>query len=141
MATDEAKTKTENAAEERFDVDHTKLCYPNIAGGTARVFGDLVSTSDGIQLHVACPFCHRVHIHGPSHDHPVYTGVPTPAPKGYQANKPVWITTREATCLQGEYTIVGEQRMGYHDMEEKMGKKNCVDECNNSLCGTDYSKK
>lgn len=82
----------------------------------AKVYGRVLHMIDNHEyIAVACPFCHRVHLHGATR-HPISTFVPP----GVQAdtrvehqdtpdtlNKVTWETDRVALCKKGTYHIVG----------------------------------
>ena len=88
----------------------------------AKVHGTVLRVADsGEHIAVACPFCHRVHLHGPAR-HPVSTFVPpgvTPDALAYESegynddmeaqplNVVTWETDRVALCKMGTYHIVG----------------------------------
>ena len=88
----------------------------------AKVHGTVLRIVDsGEHIAVACPFCHRVHLHGPTR-HPVSTFVPPGVDpetlsyesKGYDEdvearalNVVTWETDRVAPCKMGTYHIVG----------------------------------
>ena len=83
----------------------------------AKVYGTVLRMIDNNEyIAVACPFCHRVHLHGATR-HPISTFVP-PGVKpddtriNHQnthdtVNTVTWETDRVALCKKGTYHIVG----------------------------------
>jgi len=92
----------------------------------AKVRGTVLRLADsGERIAVACPFCHRVHLHEPTR-HPVSTFVPPGVDPEAEAlaydestgyagdvkarplNVVTWETDRVASCKMGTYHIVGD---------------------------------